>query len=92
VDCSSDEEGDGDGNEGGGQATVMATATKRMMAMGTMVAGDEEGNGDGGKSNGNRVAGEQIDIALINFRIFFHMMYFCKPKWLKPIYRCGGGI
>jgi hypothetical protein len=28
-------------------------ATKRMMAMATMVAGNEEGNGNGGKSNGD---------------------------------------
>jgi hypothetical protein len=31
---------------------AMVTATKRMMAKATAVAGDKEGNGDGGKSNG----------------------------------------
>jgi hypothetical protein len=32
---------------------VTAMATKRVMAMATMVAGDKEGNGKGGKSNGD---------------------------------------
>jgi hypothetical protein len=53
VDCNSNKEGNCDGNEGSGQAMVMPTATKRMMATVTMVAGDKEGNGDGGKSNGD---------------------------------------
>ncbi len=32
---------------------MMATATKRMMAMAMTVAGNKEGNGDCGKSNGD---------------------------------------
>jgi hypothetical protein len=46
-------EGNGNGNKGGGRATV--TATKRAMAVVMRVAGDEEGNGDSGKSNGNGI-------------------------------------
>ncbi len=34
-------------------ATDTATATKRAIAMATMVAGNKEGNGDAGKSNGD---------------------------------------
>ncbi len=37
--------GNGDGNNGGERA--MATATQRVMAMATRVAGNEEGNGYG---------------------------------------------
>ncbi len=43
---------------------MTVTATKRMMATATTVAGNEEGNGD--------VVGKQIDIALINYRIFLY--------------------
>jgi hypothetical protein len=48
-------EGDDNSNEGGRQATAMAT--KRAMAMALRVAGNNEGNGDGGKSYGNSVKG-----------------------------------
>ncbi len=41
MNCNSDEEGDGDCNKGGGQATAMATAMKRMM-----------GNDGGGRQRG----------------------------------------
>jgi hypothetical protein len=51
ADCNSNKEGNGDGNEGGRQAT--ATSTKREMAMARRVVGEEERNGDGGKSNGD---------------------------------------
>ncbi len=47
------EEGNGDGNKGGRQATTMVT--KRAMATAMRVAGNKEGNGNGGKSNGNGV-------------------------------------
>jgi hypothetical protein len=52
------EEGNGDGDKGGGQATVMAT--KRVMATATMVVlGDKEGNGnDGSKSDGDSNEGD----------------------------------
>ncbi len=53
MDCNSNEEGNGDSDEGGKQATAVAMATKRMMATATRVVGNEEGNGDGGKSNGD---------------------------------------
>ncbi len=53
VDCNSNKVGNGDCNNGGGQATVTATVTKRAMAIGTMVVGNKEGNGDFGKSNGD---------------------------------------
>ncbi len=53
MDYNSNEEGNGDGDEGGGQVTAIATAMKRMMAMATTVAGDKEGNDNGGKSNGD---------------------------------------
>ncbi len=53
MDCNSNKEGDGDGNEWGGQAMALAAATKRMMAKARTVAGNKEGNVDGGKSNGD---------------------------------------
>ncbi len=46
---------DGNGIEGGRQATAMAT--KRVMATAMRMAGNEEGNVDGGKSNGNSIKG-----------------------------------
>ncbi len=49
MDCDGVKEGDGDIDEGGMQAAVMAT--KRAMAMAARVAGDKEGNGNAGKSN-----------------------------------------
>ncbi len=49
--------GNGDGSEGGRQATVMRDTKRaraaRAIAMATRVAGKKEGNGNGGKSNGN---------------------------------------
>jgi hypothetical protein len=48
-------EGNGNGKEGGRQAT--ATARKRAMATAIRVVGDKEGIGDGGKSDGNGVKG-----------------------------------
>jgi hypothetical protein len=71
-----------------------ATATKRVMVMVAMVVGDKEGNGNGGKSNGDatRVAGKQIDVALINYRIFLAIIFSLQPKWINPLYRRGVGI
>ncbi len=40
MECDSDEEVDGNGNEGGGQATAMVT--KRAMMTETRVAGNEK--------------------------------------------------
>ncbi len=42
-------------DEGGRQAT--AIATKRAMATAMRVVGKKEGNGNGGKSNGNGIEG-----------------------------------
>ncbi len=56
MDCNSNEEGNGNDNKGGEQATVMAT--KRAMAMATMVVGKKDGNGDGSKSNGDGNEGD----------------------------------
>ncbi len=54
-DGNSNEEGDGKGNKGGGQTTVMAM--KRAMAMASRVAGDKEGNDNSGKSDGDGIEG-----------------------------------
>ncbi len=51
MDHDGNEEGDGNGDKGGNLAAV--TATKRVMATATRVAGDKDGNGDGSKSFGN---------------------------------------
>jgi hypothetical protein len=48
-------EGNGDGDKGCGQATVMATWREKATVM--REVGNKEGNGNGGKSNGNGVKG-----------------------------------
>ncbi len=37
-----------------------------------------------------RVVGEQIEVALINYRIFFTMIISCQPKLINP--KARGGI
>jgi hypothetical protein len=34
----------------------------------------------------------QIDVAWINYRIFFTMIFSCQPKWINPIYRRRGSV
>jgi hypothetical protein len=50
----------------------MTTARKRAMAIVTTVAGSKEGNATVARAivRATRVAGKQIDVALINYRIF----------------------
>jgi hypothetical protein len=61
MDCNGNKEGNDNGEEGGGQATVMVTKRAMATEMTMMVVGNKEGNGTAAKAMATamRMAGKQ---------------------------------